>query len=514
MASKYIERNFNNIAPVITTEKLADRFLNMLYKVENMINRQTIYSTWIRFELGLSEPVVFNTSSTDPKQNLIQTLSISKTGAGVANSFTLTLKYDPFNYGQNPTDQIEQLDDIIAQALSKDLTDTTNESYFRGKLQYGYNYSDDADLVSPLYQFFLTSAGSSTDVESGIITYTFEGVSEIAPDSDFTTTYEAQTNVNLIQHVGEVLYKYYGDESNIPDFMKNSNKDTSVHTGSPKYYIDIPQKLIDESITISLEEKSGLTPLQYCQLILTNQISQTDTDSGNYNNLYAINDYQRPQYMIYLTDTDNSKTIHLEYIVPLDGSRNTSLSDYNFTWNQQSTNLVTAWKPEIDIRLYLLQKAKLNRSSEDLRNYFDQVETATADYYREASSGSSVTTLMEKYNIAKQAIETYRKNLQNITPSAKEYPTASLTLVGIPADAPIASEIKVTPIILQSVSRLAGYYCITECRDEISSNGIYTTTLTVFRLRGFTDSLDTQITDIDTQLDRSYEDRLEELILN
>ena len=76
-----------------------------------------------------------------------------------------------------------------------------------------------------------------------------------------------------------------------------------------------------------------------------------------------------------------------------------------------------------------------------------------------------------------------KKDMNEQASDAYEYYDAKLTLVGIPADAPLSCEIKVIPRVLESVSRTQGIYMITGSSDQISTKGVYTTTLELFRIK-------------------------------
>ena len=87
-----ISRNFSNIKATMDQDEMIERFDNMIEKVCNMIEKQgPIYSVWIRFQIGQNNPITFNTSSTDLKENLIAELSMEKQGAGIGNSFNLRI---------------------------------------------------------------------------------------------------------------------------------------------------------------------------------------------------------------------------------------------------------------------------------------------------------------------------------------------------------------------------------------------------------------------------------------
>ena len=134
-------RNFKNNGFALSVNELSSVYNNTLRKVCNMIEKQgPIYSTWIRFQIGHNKPIIFDTSSTNNKENLIADLRMEKSGNGIANTFTLTVRYDPFNFGQNTQDKIEALDDLLARAMIYDLGDTDNVDNLEdlhGYIQYG-----------------------------------------------------------------------------------------------------------------------------------------------------------------------------------------------------------------------------------------------------------------------------------------------------------------------------------------------------------------------------------------
>ena len=72
--------------------------------------------------------------------------------------------------------------------------------------------------------------------------------------------------------------------------------------------------------------------------------------------------------------------------------------------------------------------------------------------------------------------------------SLLEMYNATMTTLGIPADAPITAEVKVIPTVLESVSRTAGIYIIKSATDTISTDGTYTTQFKLFRIRGLNEA--------------------------
>ena len=123
-----MQRNIDiNKTVIISRQDMANDFKNMMIKVSDMIDRQPIYATFIYFQIGISEAdksCVFNTTSTNPKSNLITSLSFKKQCVGTANEMEIHIIYDPFNYGQDTetdnkdSSMLEALDDKVAQVMA------------------------------------------------------------------------------------------------------------------------------------------------------------------------------------------------------------------------------------------------------------------------------------------------------------------------------------------------------------------------------------------------------------
>jgi len=465
-----------NVTATFDTNSMLKRYKNMLTNVSEMINKDGyIYSVWIYFQIGLNEKnsVKFNTATQNIKQNLIASLNIDKTGAGVANSFTLNIQYDPFNYGQNTKDTIELLEEFIANAMAENFDSDTTAC--RGKIQYGYNSTSDNTLVSPLYEFFLTSATTDIMVDSGIITYTFTGTSVIASDCDYTTTYPAINKVPVLKVVAETLYKYYGDSNNKPDCIKSSN--ITPEENDYKYRIDIDTNLMNSSEEVEEEEVKSdtLSPIMYCKNLLDKYpLTKAEKASGLYENLDEKSVNLQPKWILSMTDQAGAKAIHITHMAPKSTKSNSvetyteknPLSlNYTFTWGVKTSSgtpvksLVVGWKPEVDLYTYLIRKALVKRHNR-LKQLAMEEDDPNGEYN-------------QKYNLVAESIQDTFREMYN----------AEIQLVGIPADPPLTAEVTIEPYILESVSRTAGVYIITGASDTISTRGTYVSNLKLFRVR-------------------------------
>lgn len=160
--------------------------------------------------------------------------------------------------------------------------------------------------------------------------------------------------------------------------------------------------------------------------------------------------------------------------------------NYQFSWgikneNLKNKNIVTGWKPEVDLYSYLMRRANHQRYLKIKELYEKDPDTYKEKYDMLATSFSN--DVVEMYN-------------------------AELELIGIPADPPMAAEVVIIPRILGSFSRTMGVYSITSSSDEISNTGVFRTTLKLVRQR----SIDAVVeTTQQSTNDKAKEDRLKYL---
>ena len=99
------------------------------------------------------------------------------------------------------------------------------------------------------------------------------------------------------------------------------------------------------------------------------------------------------------------------------------------------------------------------------------------------------------------SIKELQEELTNVNDDLNEMFDAQLQTIGIPADVPIGVEVGIEPHILETVSRLAGIFVIVGASDTITSNGIFSTTYKLFRIRGFNDKVQSLTPDITNDVD-------------
>lgn len=466
--SNYISRDWVSISATTNRQEMGNTFTNMLYSVSNMIAKEPVYTTWIIFQIGNKKPLIFNTATTNPKQNLIASLNFKKKGSGTANNFEITIQYDPFRMGQNPTDEIELLDEYIAKAMSMEWNEDVE--ILKGYIQYGYNCSSDAKLVSPKYEFYLTNASSEVQFDSGLTTYTFEGVSTISADCDNNTTFgECKDWDNILQVVEWTLFYWYGDNAHRPKHLESGE----CRDNEYKYRIDIPDEIYQNaSGPVTIPADSGKTPWEYCQSLLEQYpLTKAEEQQEVYQDLSKLPYNRRPRYEMSITDVNGVKTIHIAHIKPaaptIEDEKTGKVIhqkaeasdvqiDYQFTWGKQQRNIVLGWKPNVDLKLYLIRRARYLR-------YKDELANANGD---------------------EKAILNIKENMTSVENEINEMYDAQLQILGIPCDVPIGAEVTIVPRVLESVSRTAGIYSVKGCEDSINNRGQFVTTLELLRVRG------------------------------
>ena len=131
-------RSFTGSAATMKQDQLADKFENMLNRVDRMIKSDSAYSVWIRLTIGKNKDtqLVFDTSSQAKDENLVMSLDYKKSGAGTANEFTFKVAVDLFDYGQTTKKRVEQLDELLFNAMNVTSLDSA-EDIFYCKFQYG-----------------------------------------------------------------------------------------------------------------------------------------------------------------------------------------------------------------------------------------------------------------------------------------------------------------------------------------------------------------------------------------
>lgn len=526
-------RDFKSIKQTLDQDTLRTRFDNMLTNVNNMLAKDNIYSTWIRLDIGKSKEnrISFNSASNDTNKNLILSLDFEKVISGAANKFIIKIAFDLFHYGQNTKGNVEALDELIYKALSIDNYDKANDQFYC-KFQYGYNVTEDTQLVSPVYEGMITDIKPSVDYMNGKTYYTIEGTSFVL-NASVPYTYQAVKEENGLEVVARTLWYHYGHpdtksalsgisgiDSQHEDVTgaKNNNVPTVA-----RFMIDVPENLRNSASKISMGTINDMTPIDYIKEVLSKTFNTSDPsyindDQGERYDI--VEGCFKPYYTYYITDSGGNgvPTIHICYIA----SQSEAISDsngirkinFNFEWFNKSNNIVVGWNPEVNIKQYFLIRSRIDSISSKINMNRQEIEInkkTLAEVEREhdrwnnyQGTGNWIIDTINKgvwglmSNITKGQKENLENSIASLNANIKElqdsleaysqgyeFYKATITLVGIPADVPVSCILSIRPKIFESISRTQGNYMVLGATDKINTNGLFTTTINLLRLNDY-----------------------------
>lgn len=490
-------RDFNTTIKLDTEQRaMAKRFELMLTKLNRILKKNPIYTPWIKIQIGTDKKntITFNTSSTKPNENLIVSLTNEKSGVDVANKLTVSVVYDAFKNGQDSNSQLDKFDELMANALNYSFSN--DNTALLGYIQYGYNNTEDLDLVSPKYEVIFTNITSDTDWKTGFITYTFEGVSILSTLGNCTYTFgdfnigDNSTKWGYGDLVLWHLYYFYGDPQNKPKHITANNVDVN----SPKYKIDIPEELYKQMNTMqpAVPGIPDVTPWQYVRTMLDNNpVLPNDKVKDD----VELPPNKKPRFNLYITDND--RTIHLNYYSP--NNEQSIKLNHIFTWNDDNNSILIDWKNQVDLRMYILQKMQQQTNKEKYKQVTEEINKAQiqkAQLENELSiKGKTDPNLLFKVLAFNKRADDMNQKLSKAISAYSDNENvfetfnSSLTLVGIPANIPIGTIIKVIPKVLESKTRQEGQFMVLKATDRINSNGLFTTTLDLFRLGGLNEDV-------------------------
>ena len=279
-------RSFTGSSATMNQVTMAANFENTLKRVNNMIKKDSAYSVWIRMVIGKgSNQIVFDSSSTNKEENIVMSLDYEKSGVGSANQFTFKVAFDLFNYGQQTKGAVEQLDELLYNAMNiSGLGSNISESNILNcKFQYGYNILGDTQIVSPLYEGMITDIVPSVDYTNGKTYYTISGSSFVINTStgqgyNFSAIGNVETGEggwNGMDLILWILWYYHGNNSTVDmiwdkGYKNNLKKHSTDWYGDlvDKFNIDIPEDLRNSASNVCMEAVSGVTAIDYCKMVL------------------------------------------------------------------------------------------------------------------------------------------------------------------------------------------------------------------------------------------------------
>ena len=417
----------------------------------------------------------------------------NKSGSGTANTFSIEFAFNPAEKQDNAGELIDP--EIIDQALMTstileiDKTSDTQKmnavnaiAKHQVYMRMGYACDSVDSSVSKLNspEYFGQALGASSELRDGLIIYTITGYSNITYLTNLKVTIPERGTKNsetiegkwkVSDAMWDAIAMYFGDDDkgihiedrdkNVPNFHKIfPNKKVIIDNLVPEYlnekevyisasgesetlweYLDRIKKLVDFPINNELEETSRVT--------LDWRIEEYDNIMHFY--IYAI-DPRIPGEGNSYTITDNdSRYVNVVYEYPT-----------------KTNNIVRSFTPEFKFETVWGDDI-IVENPENSTSYYVNEKGDVYAYYNINGESDKLSGNEKLAPLASYA-------------TAVQYNySANLTTLGIPADIPLGTIIRIRPIINGKEYHYGGYYMITKTTDRIDTNG-YTTEYELFKL--------------------------------
>lgn len=435
---------------------------------------------------------------------MLTNFEYSKNGSGSANSFSISFAFNP----AEKADGVERAPlnpEIIDMALMTssilELNPNESENKRDGKttiakhqvyMRYGYtseygNGVDATSLVSP--EYFGQALEAKSELRDGLIYYTITGYSNI--------TYLVNLEVDIPQRgdqidaanlsvdelqsgkkatgtwkvsdaMWEAIVMYFGDSINgrnptIQDFEKIfPNKKVIVTNLTNEDYSYLNETETMDVITASGDHETLWEYLDRVKKLVNFPCNEELDESSRVTLEWRLDEYKEADGYV----------MHF-YIYPVDprtpgseGDKSTIIENdpryvnVVYEYPSKSNNIVKSFTP--DFNFETVWGSDILADSDNLTSYYAD-EYGNVFSYENISSHSNTLSGDGKYS----SLSSYASAIQY------NY-SADFTTLGIPADIPIGTVIRIRPIINGKEYHYGGYYMIIETTDRIDTQGYYT----------------------------------------
>lgn len=384
--------------------------------VQANLNKHGIYSVWYDFTLG-------GLHCCSTSNNMFVSFEYKKTGTGQANTFTINLAYVP-EPGGDPN--------AIDRALA--IGDRSSSRGCKAKIQYGY--AGEFGCVSPRYEGEVTDY--TCEIREGMLYYTITGYSGIVYavntkesfdevgtlEEDGTCSDGIQPSEQIVKVVNEKLARYGYT------CTKSSNSGPFI---------------ADESCYIKRYDDVQI--FDY----MTNVLATAHASKDNSTEII-----DRTRYTFAIDDA--KKKIIIKSIDLTAASTITMTFNWMSRENSIVLNFLTDFRGAVPITV--------NRAAEE--------ELESDDINRSVINAKGTTTSVQSYEQVSSSDFVSESNIVAARwAELLQTPyTATLTLIGVPADGDIIGEmITVNPLIYGVKHHTAGKYMITGVTDIIDAGG-------------------------------------------
>lgn len=468
----------------------------LLFKVRNQYSETDIRDALVIDTYNSTATITLPNGDTQKLSHImLLNFEYNKSGAGTANTFSISFAFNPAEKQDNAGKLIDPqiIDRALATSaiLNIDDTDGSDEKKMnvvnaiakhQVYMRLGYS-SDSSDtdaskIVSP--EYFGQALGGTSELRDGLIIYTITGYSNITyltnlrvtiPERGTKSSGEVTGGWKVSDAMWEAIALYFGDDKkglhiedrdkNIPNFSKIfPNKIVIVDNLVPEdlnekevyisasgenetlwEYLDRIKKLVNFPVNDELDESSRVT--------IDWKLEEYDNTMHFY--IYVI-DTRIPGEGNNYTVTDNdSRYVNVVYEYPT-----------------KTNNIVKSFTPDFKFELIWGNDIIVENLDNSTSYYVDEKGNVYSYY--------NINSENDKYsgNDQYSSLATYASSVQY------NY-KADLTTLGIPADIPLGTIIRIRPIINGLEYHYGGYYMIIKTTDRIDTNG-YTTNYELLKL--------------------------------
>lgn len=474
------------------------------------------YNTWVYFKCN---NLVIDTASPSNKNIILQTWEYNKNGSGTANDFTLRICY---NFSE--ATEYYKLPDIhyVEKALCLDTIVKNEEGKVKGfksvsdklkcKFRYGYINvgTDGTQLLSPEYEGMIT--GCVPELRDNMLFYTITGVSGAFGGKEQKFNFDAVSNKKATDLAYETLNKYYG---------------TGFESSPFKEKISKPYSIIDKTGDAGLKSNEkeqdfgsveGRTVFKYVSYILS-RVNFDDFLKAKGINKDDIPEGKEPYCGYYIDDASNAIVIDIidpsnilkKSYYSSDDPDNALLASESvkydssvvFEYPNKSQNFILSFTPSLDLKQIWVQtiysdedgkrwgiddagKLVLTNSASTEDDIFTITKIDNGDKEVPATSQIALDgtgTNDSSNEDDKSTVDTAESKMSatSFSQAVNQIYEATMSCMGIPADIPLQTRIKITPILMGTPYLFEGSYMVKKCSDRIDSSG-YITEMSLLRL--------------------------------
>lgn len=463
----------------------------LLFKIRNQYETGLVRDSLVIDTYNSQATITLPTGDVEKISHIMLTnFEYNKKGAGSANTFSISFAFNPAekqdNAGKLINPQIIDMALMTSSILEIDRSSRTEKrnainaiAKHQVYMRYGYTTSgfnqdstDASSLLSP--EYFGQALECKSELRDGLIFYTITGYSNITYLNNLEVAIPERGTQNesgeysgcwkVTDAMWEAIAMYFGDKTTgrqptIENFDKLfKGKEAIVINSKPSY-------LVEKEVHIeqSGEHETLWEYLNRIKKLVHFEVNDSLAEDSRLTVEWRIEEYNNTMYFyIYVVDPripggETSK------IMTNDDDRFVNVV---YEYPTKTNNIVKSFTP--DFKFSTVWSSDIIVENSPTSYYVD--EKGNVYSYEDISSYNNNLSGNGKFS----SLASYASAIQY------NY-SANLVTLGIPADIPISTIIRIRPIINGIEYHYGGYYMIKSTTDRIDTNG-YTTEYELMKL--------------------------------